>query len=304
VTLEPCHHFGRTPPCDAELVKQGVARVVIALLDPDKRVSGLGAQHLRDNGIAVSVGIGAEQAHKSLEPYLHQRSTGLPYCILKVALSLDGKIACSDSTSQWITGPAARIHAHKIRSCSQALIVGSRTAGVDQPQLTVRLPGVVAKPLRVVLDTRGVIHSGPLMDTSLAPTLIFHGPQVPRSTIEKWEKKGVESFCLPTTPLPDARIDLHSALAELGRRGFLQVMVEGGAEVHSSFIKNKLVDELVIYYGACILGSTAQTWARSEITKTITDVEFMQLEDVRKLGNDVVMTYKRALTPITITHPS
>jgi diaminohydroxyphosphoribosylaminopyrimidine deaminase/5-amino-6-(5-phosphoribosylamino)uracil reductase len=300
VTLEPCHHTGRTPPCDMELVKQGVGRVVIALLDPDKRVCGMGAQHLRDSGIAVVVGVGAELAHKSLEPYLHHRTTGIPYCLLKVALSLDAKIACADNTSQWITGSAARLHAHKLRSESQALIVGSRTAGVDQPQLTVRLPDVNAKPLRVVLDTRGVIHTGPLMDTSLAPTLIFHGPQVSKSVIDKWSKKGVESCCVATTPAPDVRLDLHAVMVELGRRGFLQVMVEGGAEVHSHFIKEKLVDEMVIYFGACILGSSAQPWARTEITKTIGDVEFMRLQDVEKFGNDVALIYKRANSPATV----
>src|SRR5256886_11759118 len=135
VTLEPCTHFGRTPPCTPALVEAGVARVVVAVLDPDPRVSGRGVEELRAAGVAVDVGVGAAEAEASLRPYLHHRRTGRPLCLLQAAVSLDGRTAAADGTSQWITGPEARADAHRLRAESQAVIVGAGTALADRPSL-------------------------------------------------------------------------------------------------------------------------------------------------------------------------
>src|SRR2546421_3538656 len=139
VTLEPCTHFGRTPPCTPALVEAGVARVVVAVLDPDPRVSGRGVEELRAAGVAVDVGVGAAEAEASLRPYLHHRRTGRPLCLLKAAVSLDGRTAAADGTSQWITGPEARADSHRLRVESQAVVVGAGTALADRPALTARL---------------------------------------------------------------------------------------------------------------------------------------------------------------------
>src|SRR5256885_12437814 len=160
VTLEPCAHQGRTPPCAPALVEAGVRRVVVAVLDPDERVAGRGIRLLAAAGVAVEVGVGAEPAARSLGPYLRHRRTGRPLCLLKTAASLDGRTAAADGASQWITGPEARADAHRLRAESGAVVVGAGTALADRPSLTFR--GVdfgeaptPAPPLRVLLDAAG-----------------------------------------------------------------------------------------------------------------------------------------------------
>jgi len=292
VTLEPCHHTGRTPPCDKELIKNEVARVVVAVLDPDTRVSGQGVELLRSAGIEVVTGVCRKEAEASLKPYLHQRSTKRPFVVLKAALSIDGAIGCKDGTSQWITKEPARAHAHKLRAASQAIIVGSGTALIDKPRLTVRgVPGVDVRPLRVVLDTKGKVVSGPLLDVTEGPTLIFSGPDVEVSTKELWTKQGVEQIVAPLTE--DGLIDLGFVLDELGKKGILQLLVEGGAQLSSKLLKNNLVDRLVVYQGACIIGGTGNFWSKEGLADTMADVKFWNLESVERLGNDVCMIYDR-----------
>src|SRR5688572_28606504 len=156
VTLEPCSHRGRTGPCADALIQAGVTRVVVALEDPDERVSGRGLDTLRAAGVEVTVGIGAADAATSLAPYLHHRRTGRAYCLAKVAMTLDGRIAAADGTSRWITGEAARHDTHELRAASQAIVVGSGTALADDPALTVRGVAVTGpSPLRALLDGRG-----------------------------------------------------------------------------------------------------------------------------------------------------
>jgi diaminohydroxyphosphoribosylaminopyrimidine deaminase/5-amino-6-(5-phosphoribosylamino)uracil reductase len=179
VTLEPCHHVGRTPPCDQRIIDSKFARVVVAVEDPDPRVRGQGIAALRAAGIAVEVGVCMEEAKQSLRPYLHQRQTKRPFVVAKVALSIDGKIGCVDGTSQWITGEDARADAHVLRAQSQAIIVGSETALKDKPRLNVRLDGHFAvqngvlKPLRVVFDSRGRVVDGTLILIIAPPRLMF-----------------------------------------------------------------------------------------------------------------------------------
>eukprot|EP01112_Ceratiomyxa_fruticulosa_P010636 TRINITY_DN2822_c0_g1_i5.p1 TRINITY_DN2822_c0_g1~~TRINITY_DN2822_c0_g1_i5.p1 ORF type:complete len:597 (+),score=106.95 TRINITY_DN2822_c0_g1_i5:64-1854(+) len=293
VSLEPCHHYGRTPPCDNELVKRGVATVVVALADPDSRVSEQGISFLKSHGITVEVGICADQAGKSLAKYLHHRITGLPYCIVKVALSMDAKIACADGSSQWITGEAAREDVHMIRAASQAILIGSGTALSDKPSLTVRGRAKLvlkerSQPLRVVLDSKGTVVDGPLLNTSTAPTLIFHTNVVPQSVLNLWKEKGVEAICCTNE---NGKVDLLSVMKELGKRGILQVLVEGGAVLHSELLRLNIVDSIVIYQGSILIGSGGKEWLKSDITKTIRDARRWKLNNVQTLENDVCITY-------------
>jgi len=303
-SLEPCHRGPgkRTPPCDELLVAKKIRRCVIGYVDPDPTFGGgLGVKHLRDNGVIVDVGIAEQEVKASLAPYSHHRNAGMPYVVLKIAASLDGRIACADKTSQWITKSAARLDAHRLRADSQAVLVGSGTALKDKPSLTARLPddaGPIVQPLRVVLDSQGRVTEGPLMDTATAPTLIFTSKELCSvAAREKWQASGVQHCEVPLVPDSNnaevKRLDMSAVLRELAKRGVLQLMVEGGAVVQGELLKQGFVNELRVYFGATLLGSSAQPWAQTELTATIADAKFWRLRTVRKLDDDVCMEYER-----------
>ncbi len=235
---------------------------------------------------------------------------GRPYVVVKAGLSLDGKIACEDSTSQWITGPEARQDAHqRIRATSQAILVGSKTALKDRPRLNVRdaTGATLATPLRVVLDSRGRVTEGPLMDTAIGPTLIFTSHLAPEQSHRAWREAGVEAVVVDLNNKAEVKeavresegLDLGQVLAELGRRGVLQVLVEGGGKLQGSFVEADLVDRVVLYYGACFLGAGGLAWAQRpySMADTISKVKFWNLEKVRQLGNDVCLEYARPPPP-------
>lgn len=300
VTLEPCHHYGRTPPCDLLLLKHRVKRVVVALLDPDTKVAGQGVALLQQHGIEVEVGVCKFKAEACLRPYLHHRLTGKPWVVAKIALSLDGKIACSDYTSKWITGSEARQDAHHLRALSQAILVGSGTALKDDPLLTVRdfpplergaegAEGAHA-PLRVVLDTKGQVTKGNLMLTQTAPTLIYYH-QVDSNTKELWDAQSVESYALP---LNNNKLDLEFALRDLGRRGVLQLLVEGGATVQGELLALDLVDELTIYYGSIVIGNGIPWLGLGlPLSNTISEAKHWRLQSVEQLGQDAKLVLLR-----------
>jgi len=214
-TLEPCSHHGRTPPCADAIVAAGLRRVVVGIEDPDPHVSGKGIAGLRAAGIEVEVGVGAAEIQAQLAPYLKHRRTGRPYVVLKLAASLDGRTAAPDGTSQWITGEEARRDAHRLRAESDAVLVGAGTVRADDPALTVRLTEG-RDPLRVVL---GKAPDG----AKVHPALEVAG-------------------------------DLGEVLGELGARGVLQLLVEGGATVATSFHRGGFVDRYVIYLAAVLFG--------------------------------------------------
>ena len=220
VTLEPCAHAGRTPPCTAAIIAAGIRRVVVGVVDPDPHVAGRGVAALRAAGVDVVVGVCAAEVSAQLEAYLVHRRTGRPFVILKLAATVDGRIAAADGTSRWITGPQARADVHRLRAESDAVLVGAGTVRIDDPALTVRdLDDVGADgrgPLRVVLGQ--------------APTNARVRP------------------CLELSG------DLGGVLDELGRRGIVQVLVEGGATVARQFHQACLVDRYVIYLAPTFAG--------------------------------------------------
>ena len=215
VTLEPCAHHGRTPPCTDAVIRAGVKRVVVGILDPDPQVSGRGVQRLRDAGLDVDVGVLAEDIEALLAPYLKHRRTGRPWVVLKLASTLDGRIAAPDGSSKWITGPEARADAHQLRAESDAILVGAGTVRADDPALTVR-DASGDDPVRVVL---GKIPEG----AKVAPALEHSG-------------------------------DLARLLQDLGDRDVLQLLVEGGSRVAWSFHEQNLVDQYVLYLAPLLLG--------------------------------------------------
>eukprot|EP01123_Difflugia_compressa_P000458 TRINITY_DN10538_c0_g1_i1.p1 TRINITY_DN10538_c0_g1~~TRINITY_DN10538_c0_g1_i1.p1 ORF type:complete len:578 (-),score=111.21 TRINITY_DN10538_c0_g1_i1:102-1655(-) len=296
VTLEPCHHHGRTPPCDLELIKYQVGRVVIAIIDPDRRVNGEGIKLLRQNNIQITTGICSKEAEQSLEPYLHHRKYGTPFVVVKAALSLDGRIACADNTSQWITGPTARRHVHQLRAQCQAIIVGSETALIDNPQLTVRdVDFEYNVPIRVVLDARGRVTKGSLLDVSKVPTIIYTTAAAPQSSHDIWKKSKVTVKVISSsTNSSGIGVNLLSVLQDLGKSyGILSVLIEGGSYLQNSFIQQNLSSSLVVYFGSCLIGSTGKSWSQSVLTNTIAQTVFWKLTNVTQLDDDVCLEYRK-----------
>jgi len=303
-TLEPCHRGPgkRTPPCDELVVAKQFRRCVIGHVDPDPTFGGAGVGHMEAAGIQVTTGVAEEEARSSFRCYFHHRKKGRPYCVLKIATSIDGCIGCADKTSQWITQAEARQDSHQLRADSNAILVGSGTALADKPSLTVRLPKnpcLPVQPLRVVLDTKGQVLDGPLLDTSVAPTLMFtSAAHCSPEARTRWKASGVECVDVPLEQSGNPEntdgphLDLKAVLSELATRGVLQLMVEGGAVVQGAFLRQGFAQELRVYLGATLLGGTAQPWARVELTKTIGDAKFWQLRDLRRLGNDVCLEYE------------
>ena len=252
VTLEPCGHHGRTPPCTDAVIVAGVARVVVGVEDPDPQVAGRGIAALREAGIEVTVGVAAEEVAEQLAPYLKHRTTGQPWVVLKMAASLDARTAAPDGTSRWITGEAARQDVHLLRARSDAVLVGAGTVRADDPELTVRLDDGVdrAQPLRVVLGRTPA-------DARVHPALELNG-------------------------------DLRDVLAELGRRGVLQLLVEGGATVAHDFHAAGLVDRYVLYLAPVFFGGDdGRPIFAGPGAGTIGDVWRGRLLSVERLGEDL-----------------
>lgn len=254
-TLEPCHHEGRTGPCTEAIVAAGVARVVVAIEDPDPQVAGRGIAHLRDAGLDVVVGIRAVEVAEQLAPYLHHRRTGRPQVVLKMAITLDGRIAAPDGSSRWITGPEARADVHRMRAESDAVCVGSGTVRADDPRLDVRdWPEADAMgstdPRRIVL---GAIPDG----ARVLPAEEHHG-------------------------------DLGVLLDRLGDEGVLQLLVEGGAEVAGRFHREGLVDRVVAYVAPALLGGDdGRPLLAGAGVATMAEAWRGRFTDVRRLGDDL-----------------
>ncbi len=296
VTLEPCSHHGRTGPCADALADAGVARVVVALEDPDRHVAGRGIARLRARGIEVEVGPGpgAAAAARSLAPYLHHRRTGRAYCVVKAALSLDGRTAATDGSSRWITGPAARADAHELRADSQAVVVGAGTALADEPALTARdgAAPVERQPLRVVLDGRGRVRAaGPLFDTTLAPTLVLTTERAADGAVDAWRAAGAKVEVLPPAPSGPG-VDLLATLDLLGGIGVLQAMVEGGATLQGALFREGLVDRIVAYVAPIVLGRDARPVLEWTGPAAITNAARWCLISATPLGDDVRLEYE------------
>ena len=292
ITLEPCIHFGRTPPCAKALASARIKRAVIAIEDPDSRVAGKGIAFLREAGIEVAVGACQQQATHLLTPYLYHRRTGLPYCILKAGISLDGRLAASDKTSQWITCRTARADAHRLRAESQAIMVGAGTVQLDNPSLTVRdvTPLPPLPPLRIAVDAKGCLDPiGPLFDLSLGSTLIITSDKCPLTKRSGWEKAGIEVAVVPS--LQEGRLDIFSLLKLLGERGIIQLLVEGGSTLLGQFIQTPYPNELILYYGSQILGDSGLPLFKNYFVDTMRHAKQCTLKGVEKVGDCVRLNY-------------
>ena len=303
VTLEPCSHHGRTPPCADALIAAGVTRVVSALEDPDPNVAGQGHDRLRAAGVEVQVGIRVQDVARQLAPYLHHRRTGRAYALVKTAMSLDGRTSAADGSSQWITGAAARADGHRIRAESQAVVVGPGTARKDRPSLTVRDAQIApaGQPLRVLLDAKGAVPvDGPLFDQTLANTLVFTTTAARVEARNAWAAAAVE--VVEVGAGPDGRgVDLEAVLGILGAdHQVLQAMFEGGGKLHGALIGEGLADRLVTYVAPVILGERGRAVAAYPGAETLADAARWQVSDVTPVGEDVRITYDRMPAEVSV----
>jgi diaminohydroxyphosphoribosylaminopyrimidine deaminase/5-amino-6-(5-phosphoribosylamino)uracil reductase len=272
VTLEPCAHEGRTPPCVDAIIDSGIENVVIGALDPDTRVDGSGAEQLRRAGIEVSHGVIAAEV-EALDPgYFHHRRTGLPHITLKLATTLDGQIAAADRTSQWITGTEARQDGHRLRAEADVVIVGAGTLLDDDPGLDVRLRGYRGRQPRPV-----VIAGGRPLSPDAA--LFRRDPLIYTSELCDLPAEQV------IVPGGD-RVDLSVVLADLGKRGYVAALVEGGATLARELLEGRHVDRLVLYLG-CKLGMGIGLPAFSGSFETLEDALDVEIEAVERLGEDI-----------------
>lgn len=259
VTLEPCCHFGRTPPCCDAIVAAGVRRVIAAQPDPNPAVDGRGVACLRAAGIEVVVGDGATAAAALIEGFTTHLLTGRPLVIAKYAMSLDGRIATATGHARWISGPDAREHLHRLRASVDAILVGSGTVAADDPLLTARPPVPATtphQPLRVVLDSTGRLPAtARVFDPALpATTLVATTGAMLADQRQALIGRGVEILMLPAD---DGGVDLTALLAALGDRGVTTLLVEGGAHIHGSFFAAGLVHKVVSYVAPVIIGGAA-----------------------------------------------
>jgi diaminohydroxyphosphoribosylaminopyrimidine deaminase/5-amino-6-(5-phosphoribosylamino)uracil reductase len=260
VTLEPCNHHGRTPPCTDAIIAAKVARVVIGVRDPNPHVEGEGVERLRATGIEVVLGVREDKAQAWIAPWAKHITAGVPYVSLKLALSLDGRIATRTGESKWVTGPDARAKVHLLRAKSDGIAVGIGTALADDPRLTVRdAPG--DSPLRIVFDTklRLPIASRLVQTAREIPTLVLCGLDAPPDAEETLGAHGVE--CLRSPLSAEGRLDVLSALRSLAQRGIVSLMVEGGAELAGSFLAGRFADELHVFVAPILLGPRGRAGA-------------------------------------------
>jgi diaminohydroxyphosphoribosylaminopyrimidine deaminase / 5-amino-6-(5-phosphoribosylamino)uracil reductase len=291
VTLEPCPHVGRTPPCVDAILRAGIRRVVIGMLDPNPLVDGKGVARLRDAGVDVSVGLHEDECRALNPPYLKWRATGLPWVTLKSMVSLDGRVASSDGGSRGLGGPEEQRRVHRLRAENDAVLIGVETALRDDPLLTVRLkPAPVPASCRVVLDSslRTPLDSR-LVQTAREVPLILAATSGDAARARAFEERGVAVWRFE----PDAsgRVPVAALLRRLAEEGRLAVLVEGGPTVHTSFLREGLADEVMIGIAPILLGGAgAPTWTRDLGRERLGEGIPIGALSLRRLGKDVWLT--------------
>lgn len=294
VTLEPCSHHGQTPPCADALIAAGVARVVVALGDPDKRVDGAGIARLRAAGLEVAVGIHSAVARSVQAGFLSRVGLGRPMVTLKLASTLDGRIATRTGESQWITGPEARRAAHALRGQHDAVLAGVGTVQADDPDLTCRIPGYRKKPgLRIVVDSRlrTRLTSRVVATAAAVPTWFLHGPGAGPDRELALTEAGAR---LIEVAAAEDGIDLAAGMQALGAAGLTRILVEGGAQVAAGLLRAGLVDRVAWFHAPGIMGGDGWPAAQAFGTASLDGMPRFVRVDSRPMGDDMLTELERA----------
>ncbi|MGD6845486.1 bifunctional diaminohydroxyphosphoribosylaminopyrimidine deaminase/5-amino-6-(5-phosphoribosylamino)uracil reductase RibD [Bacillus infantis] len=287
VTLEPCSHHGKTPPCADLIIESGIKRVVIASIDPNPVVAGRGIAKLQAAGIEVAVGIRREEAEEINSAFFHFMRTSRPYVTIKAAASFDGKTAAKTGDSQWITSPESREDVHRLRHEHDAILTGVNTVIHDNPQLTARLPRGGKNPIRVILDsTLRIPDDASILHDQKAPVIIFTGSSYDKSKAEKIKALGTE-----LVHLSEEEVSAGQVLEELAKRQVLSVFVEGGSEIHASFIKGGLFQQIILYAAPKIIGGRkAVPFVGGEGISSMDQAVPLAFKSAERIGPDLKIT--------------
>lgn len=289
VTLEPCSHHGKTPPCAEAVAGTKIERVVVAMRDPNPLVSGRGNRRLREAGIEVVVGTLEREARQVNEAYIHYISTGLPFLTIKMAQTLDGFTALPSGESRWITSEHSRRRVHELRAIYDAVMVGTRTALLDDPSLTLRYGVEGRNPKRVVLDRQLTLpHDLQLLsDEHRELTIVITAePLIDSTRAEELRRSGVKVFAAPVTP---RGLKLSEVLRVLGENGIASLLVEGGAELAGAFIKEELAQKLVLFLAPKLFGQGKPAFAGLEVER-LDEAYSLSIQQVEPVAEDLMIT--------------
>jgi len=288
VTLEPCNHTGRTPPCTQAILRAGIKRVVIGQDDPNPHVAGNGAAYLKNQGLAVNQHVLREECVAINRPFIKYITSGKPWVVLKAAMSLDGKLAAPSGQSSWITNERSRRFVHTLRNRHDAILVGRGTVMNDNPSLTCRIGGG-RDPLRVVLDSNLAIavNAKMLKQQSTAETFIYCKRKYDGQKKKVLEDTGAR--VIPVSTHADGRLDLSAVLDSLAFEGITSVFVEGGGTVHTAFLNNKLVDEMYLFYAPLLIGNDGLAFYGPQGIVSVKEGLRLKETSVRKFGTDILV---------------
>jgi len=297
VTLEPCSHHGKTPPCANALIDAGIGRIVIAVADPDPRVSGRGIEMLKQAGIEVGIGLCAEEALEINRGYFLRQSANRPFFSLKTATTLDSRIATVNGASQWITGPEARKFSHLLRASHDAIVVGARTATIDDPALTCRLPGLKKySPVRIVTDSKLSIPPGQALVASAGDTAtwIYTTEYAERARASELIDAG--ALVITVASREDGRVDLKAMAADMAARGLTRVLVEGGGTLAAEFLLAGLIDRYYSIRHPAVIGGDGLAAIASMDVRSLLEMIAFTYRASWSMGADFVEVFDR-LTP-------
>jgi diaminohydroxyphosphoribosylaminopyrimidine deaminase/5-amino-6-(5-phosphoribosylamino)uracil reductase len=285
-SLEPCDHRGRTGPCTQAILDAGIARVVVGVVDPNPVVDGRGIERLRAGGLDVRVGVLEQDSERINEAFFKHVRTGSPFVTLKMAATLDGKVAARDGSSRWITGEEARTDVHRLRGASDAIVVGAGTAILDEPSLTVRDPEYRGRPvLRVLVDAAGRVEATSALFSDEAPTLVATTERAPADRVEAWRAAGADIVVYEGD---DARVPLCTLIADLGKRDVQSALMEGGPTLAWSAVAEGVVDKVVLYLAPKLIGGTsAPGILGGEGLASIGEAIDLEVAEVDRIGGDV-----------------
>lgn len=297
VTLEPCCHYGRTPPCTKAIIKAGIKEVVVGTTDPNPLVSGKGIKVLKDAGIRVVVGVLEKEARLQNESFIKYINTKCPFVTLKAAISLDGKVATRTGDSKWITGEEARVLVHRMRAINDAIMVGIGTVLADDPLLTVRLEGEYKQPLRVIVDSSlSIPERSRIVKTALDVPTVVAAVQGRYSETKRTqlERMGLEIWDLPAI---NGKVDLWALMKELGKREITSLFLEGGSTLNASALEAGIIDKFVFFQAPLIIGGQDSPGVFGGVGREqLSDCLHLNRTSVEEIGDDLMITaYQKSL---------